>query len=102
MDNHFLRHQLQHLQDQMTKTIQHHHYYLQHQVVIVDHFLRRQIKSIVNLFVQNASARKIMEHSTSAFVLELVFRLQDGAVYTKVTTNSTAAEQEVAQNHVQH
>ena len=35
-----------------------------------------------------------MTLSTSAFVLELVVRLQDGAVYTKVSTNSTAVPAE--------
>ena len=53
---------------------------------------KQKIKKIVNLFAQNVSEPKLMTHLTSAFVLELVVPLQDGAVYTKVTTNSTAAD----------
>ena len=46
----------------------------------------------MNLFAQNVSAPKLMTHLTSAFVLGLAVPLHDGAVYAKVTTNSTAAD----------
>ena len=46
----------------------------------------------MSLSVQNASAPKLMTHSTSAFVLELAVPPPVGAVYTKVTTNSTAVD----------